>query len=168
VELRWSLLTKSSSPSKDVGNGVEGVLHSLSFPPGTNPHVLARAGRQVEAAAPGQVVVLDTPPLYVNVELQLDESERREWSATETLVKKKVVTPTPVPKFTSRVKLNTSAGYKDVYYRNHAFDMTFAVTFHKVSGSSHTDYSSPFLLHKNTTRQGKQPFDLSLWLFSGL
>jgi hypothetical protein len=128
------VITDNINPSKGIGNGVEGHLHSLSFDPSIGTEKIRSIMNLVERAAPGQVVYLDDPPLSVNVELYRDEEDKPIWPEDETLVRGKVVIPVLLSKFDDDVVVELEdEGEETVYFCRHAFDLIFAVTYHKVS-----------------------------------
>jgi len=117
------VITDNINPSKGVGNGIEGVLHSITFSPKLRKPLFQSILQQIKSASAGEVVVLDTAPMYVNIEFYAESEKKPDWSRKETVVPGKIVVPVPIARFSDTVKVDTGAGNETVYFRRHAFDL---------------------------------------------
>ena len=121
-----AMLTQNIQPTKFLVNGASGYMHSLSFP-GQEPAELAP-----QASTSGyRRVILDEPPLTMNFQLTLPESD--DGVGIETLVEDAVVVP--IIKSRHAEPYNTSSLWacmkhvpKTLRFHDHPVDLPFAVT----------------------------------------
>lgn len=119
----------SGATRRGICNGAAVLMHSLSF---EDPAHADAVRRLAAAAQPGEVVWLPHLPLSVNVEL----TAAHDWPADLSLVaagERPVIPITAVPGDAVAVTL-PDGRTGTVVPHEHALDLAFAVTFHKLQG----------------------------------
>jgi hypothetical protein len=119
-------LTENMNPLKGVVNGSPCTFHSLYW---KDPNVATQMLSLINNTPLGQVVMLPIPPNYVNVQL----NGRPNCSSDSLVGNTAYVIPVPV---TSTNKVDIKFGRKKYFAKNHAVELGFAITYHKLQGKT--------------------------------
>ena len=116
-------------------NGAQALMHSLCFDPRED---MALLQKKIDNASSGEIVMLEYPPLSVNVELV--NADPSKYTQQDTLCPGKLVVPV-MEHSRSRVeavkswelirRCETSSPIKEIRYRSIGLELGFAITFDK-------------------------------------
>lgn len=117
------------SPPKGFANGSPVNFHSIVLSAKDNNAFLKE---QISNTAPGEVIILPNPPIFINVRVHIANGK-----ANETLVPGIVVIPLPVSSYGKRIeKVGTVGRWPSglVSAKDHILEPGNSITYHKIQG----------------------------------
>jgi hypothetical protein len=127
-------LTWNLDPQLRLANGTSCVMHSLVF---ENDQIREIVAREINNAAPGDIVTLDGDkiPVAINCDFDSRTITADNWPANCSLLTDKVLVPIFFGNATMKKKLPGKLG-QFVHFNGFPVELGFSVTYHKLEGKT--------------------------------